>query len=152
MKELLPDEDLRPTRTPLGVDPQEQARSLRELRGLENAGRAARWQRDDRLVALALSNSVSRTDMARAIGVSRSRIDQLIAAHHQQLQEARADAAREQVARHLPAAYAAAAAGRGLLAGVADRSLADELVAERRAEAAAEEARLRPVAGSRRRR
>jgi hypothetical protein len=102
MKEPLPDDDLRPTHTPLGVDPLSQAESMRELRALTNLGRAADWLLADRLVALALSNSVSRPDMARAIGLSRSRVDQIIANHYKSLQDQRAAAARERVLRHLP--------------------------------------------------
>lgn len=101
-KEPLPDEDLRPTHTPMGVDPDSQAANLRELRALENAGRSAIWLRDDRMVALALSGSVSRPDMARAIGVSTSRVDQLIAAHHARLDEQRTAELRERAQRHLP--------------------------------------------------
>ena len=102
MKDLLPDEDLRPTYTPLGVDPESQAESLCELRELANGGRAYEWRRNDRVVALALSHSLSRTDMARAIGVSRSRVDQLIAQHYQRLQDEGAAAMHERVNRHLP--------------------------------------------------
>ncbi|MCW2983822.1 MAG: hypothetical protein JWR63_1392 [Conexibacter sp.] len=102
MKNLLPDEDLRPTHTPLGVDPESQAASLRELRELTNAGRAVTWWRDDRMVALAQSNSISRPDMARAIGLSPSRVDQLIADHYKMLQDQKNAAARERVLRHLP--------------------------------------------------
>jgi hypothetical protein len=102
MRDPLPDEDLRPTHTPLGVDPESQAASLRELRALENAGRSATWLRNDHMLALALSNSVSRPDMARAIGVSPSRVDQLIAAHHKRLADKRTSALREQAQRHLP--------------------------------------------------
>lgn len=101
-KEPLPDEDLQPTHTPLGVDRDSQAESLRELRTLTNAGRAIEWWRDDRLVSLAQSGSVSRPDMARAISVSTSRVDQLIANHYKTIQDQRNAAAREQVLRHLP--------------------------------------------------
>jgi hypothetical protein len=103
MRDLLPgDEDLRPSHTPLGVDADSQAESMRELRALENTGLAARWLRDDRMVALALSNSLSRPDMARAIGVSRSRVDQLIATHYQRLQDERTAALLARAALHLP--------------------------------------------------
>jgi hypothetical protein len=102
MKQPLRDEDLRHTHTPLGVDPEGQSASLRELRALENAGRSAMWLRNDRMLALALSGSVSRPDMARAIGVSPSRVDQIIAAHHKQLADQRTAALRERANRHLP--------------------------------------------------
>jgi hypothetical protein len=102
MKLPLPDEALRPTHTRLGVDPERQAESMRHLRELENRGRQAEYDRNDLLCALALSNSLSRPDMGRAIGVSRSRIDQLIHSHYQLLQDRKAAAAAEQVARHMP--------------------------------------------------
>ena len=100
MKELLPTEMLQPTHTPLGVDRDYQVETLGRLRELENAGRRVRFDRDDLIAANALSNSLSRPDMARAIGVSRSRIDQIISSHHAVLQRRRNDAAAERVARH----------------------------------------------------
>jgi hypothetical protein len=103
MKDLLPDDDdLRPSHTPLGVDQESQAESMRELRALENAGRAARWLRDDRLVALAMSNSLSRPDMARSIGMSRPRVDQLIADHYKRLQDERTAELLARAVRHFP--------------------------------------------------
>src|SRR4051794_18620567 len=102
MKDLLPDDPLQPTHTPLGVDRGYQAETLNRLRALENTGRRARFDRDDLIVANALSNSLSRPDMARAIGVSRSRIDQIIRSHYELLQERRNVAAAEQTARHMP--------------------------------------------------
>jgi hypothetical protein len=102
MKEMLPDEDLQPTHTPLGVDATYQAETLRRLRELENTGRRARFERDDLIVANALSNSLSRPDMGRAIGVSRSRIDQIISSHYAMLQERRNVAGAARVARHMP--------------------------------------------------
>jgi hypothetical protein len=103
MKPLLPQEDLRPSHTPLGVDPESQAESMRRLRDLENRGRQTEYDRNDLLCALALSNSLSRPDMARSIGVSRSRIDQLIRSHWQLLQSRKDAEATERVARHMPA-------------------------------------------------
>jgi len=102
MKTPLPNEDLRPTHTPLGVDAERQAKSMRRLRELENRGRRAEYARNDLLYALALSNSLSRPDMGRAIGVSRSRIDQLITHHYELVQGRKAAAAAQQVARHMP--------------------------------------------------
>jgi hypothetical protein len=102
MKTPLQDEDLRPTHTPLGVDAERQAESMHRLRELENRGRRAEYERNDLLCALALSNSLSRPDMGRAIGVSRSRIDQLIRHHYELVQDRKATAAAEQIARHMP--------------------------------------------------
>jgi hypothetical protein len=102
MKPLLPDDDLRPTHSPLGVDPDLQAESMRRLRELENRRRAAEYERNDLMCALALSNSLSRPDMGHAIGVSRSRVDQLIRQHFEMLQARRNAAAADQYARHMP--------------------------------------------------
>lgn len=102
MKDILPDQDLQPTHTPLGVDPTYQGETLKRLRELENAGRTARFERDDLIVANALSNSLSRPDMGHAIGVSRSRIDQIISSHYAMLQERRNAALAARVARHMP--------------------------------------------------
>jgi hypothetical protein len=99
MKEPLADEDLRPTHTPFAVDPDRQADSMRQLRDLENRGRLAEQERNGLMYALALSNSLSRPDMARAIGVSRSRVDQLLREHHDLLEARRAAEAAERVAR-----------------------------------------------------
>jgi hypothetical protein len=99
---LDPHEDLQPTHTPLGVDPVEQAETLRRLRAFENEGRMARFRRNDLLAAAVLSHTVSRPDMARAIGVSVSRLNQIVAGHAQLLQHKRNLAAAERVARHLP--------------------------------------------------
>lgn len=101
VRDVLPEEDLEPTHTPLGVDPTYQAEALKRLRELENTGRAARFERDDLIVANALSNSLSRRDMGRAIGVSRSRIDQIISSHYAMLQERRNIAGAVRVARHM---------------------------------------------------
>lgn len=102
VKPLLPTEDLCPTHTRLGVDPERQAESMRRLRELENRGRQAEYDRNDLLCALALSNSLSRPDMARSIGVSRSRVDQLIRDHYSLVLDRRAAAAITQFARHMP--------------------------------------------------
>ena len=104
MKSLLPDEELYPTHTPAGVDPDLQADALRQLRRLHNAGLQAEFDRNDLMVANALSHSLSRPDMARAIGVSRSRVDQILAAHWQFLQDQRNEVAAELNRRRGPVA------------------------------------------------
>jgi hypothetical protein len=73
-----------------------------ELRRLTNAIAGAYQARDDLLLALATSNSLSRRDMARATGLNKSRVDQIIRemAGEQRQRWARAGAERE--ARHLP--------------------------------------------------
>jgi hypothetical protein len=77
----LPDEPIEPTSTPPGTTYPEQCEALRELRALHNAISAAQLARDERLAALARSAIVSRRDMARACGLNKSRVDQIIAAH-----------------------------------------------------------------------
>jgi hypothetical protein len=72
------DGDLEPTSTPAGVDRERQIESMRELRELSNDIAHAYFARDDRMLALALSGSLSRKDMARATGLNKSRVDQII--------------------------------------------------------------------------
>jgi hypothetical protein len=76
----LPAETIKPTSTPPGVTYPEQCAALRELRTLHNAIAAAQLARDERLANLARSGIVSRRDMARACGLHKSRIDQIITA------------------------------------------------------------------------
>jgi hypothetical protein len=98
----LPDEVLEPTYTPPGIESAAQRAHLRELRELQNAIPAAQFTRDDRMTALALSGAVSRRDMARACGLNKSRVDQIVAAHSGRLQCARQTRARELEARRRP--------------------------------------------------
>ena len=97
----LPEQPIEPTHTPGGITVDEQRELLQELRSLQNAIPAAQFARDDRLVALALSGSVSRRDMARACGLNKSRVDQIIAAHVRHLESARSEALRERMNRHM---------------------------------------------------
>jgi hypothetical protein len=99
---LLPDEPIEPTYTPPGTTSEIQREILRELRELQNAIPAAQLARDDRLTALALSGTVTRKDMARACGLNKSRIDQIIAAHARRIQAIRNTAAAARVRRHMP--------------------------------------------------
>jgi hypothetical protein len=79
---LLPDEPIEPTSTPPGTSFIEQREILRELRMLQNAIPTAQLARDKRLAALARNGAISRRDMARACGLNKSRIDQIVAASH----------------------------------------------------------------------
>lgn len=79
--DLLPDEAIEPTSTPPGTEHSEQLEILRELRALQNAIPAAQLARDQRLAAIARAGTVSRRDMARACGLNKSRVDQIISAH-----------------------------------------------------------------------
>jgi hypothetical protein len=72
------DEDLQPRDPVHGVRPELQAKSMRELRALHNAIPRGQMKRDRQMQAWALSNSLSRQDMARAVGISKSRVDQII--------------------------------------------------------------------------
>jgi hypothetical protein len=72
------DDDLEPTWTPPGVDRERQIESMRELRRLSNAVAEAYLARDDKMLAQALSHSLSRRDIARATGLNKSRVDQVI--------------------------------------------------------------------------
>jgi hypothetical protein len=76
----LPDEAIEPTITPPGGVFEKQCKALSELRALQNAISAAQLARDECLAAFAQSGMVSRRDMARACGLNKSRIDQIIAA------------------------------------------------------------------------
>jgi hypothetical protein len=98
----LPDEPIEPTYTPLGMTVEVQREILCELRQLQNAIPAAQLQRDDRLTSLALSGTVTRKDMARACGLNKSRIDQIIAAHAHRIQAIRNAAAEARMRRHMP--------------------------------------------------
>jgi hypothetical protein len=76
----LPDEPIEPTVTPPETTFEEQCEALRELRALHNAISGAQLARDECVAALARSGTVSRRDMARACGLNKSRIDQIVAA------------------------------------------------------------------------
>lgn len=103
---LLPDEPIEPTCTRHNVKPEVQREALRELRQLQNAIPSAQLRRDDRLTSLANSGTVSRQDMARACGLNKSRIDQIIAAHARRIQDDRNADAAARVQRHMPTAPA----------------------------------------------
>lgn len=97
----LPDKPIEPTHTPSNTTVEAQRELLSELRQLQNAIPAAQLKRDDRLTALALSGTVTRKDMARACGLNKSRIDQIIAAHTRRIQVDRNAAAKARMRRHM---------------------------------------------------
>ena len=75
---------------------------MREIRDLSNGIAVAHHRRDQFLAALALSNSLSRNDMARAAGLSKPRIDQIlydVAEEHRLRHQAQGEA---RVRRHMP--------------------------------------------------
>jgi hypothetical protein len=74
----LPEEDLRPSRPVPHATVDDQAASMLELRALHNEIPLGYRNRDARMTALAISNSLSREDMAIATGLAKSRVDQII--------------------------------------------------------------------------
>jgi hypothetical protein len=98
-----PEDELTPTWTPSGVDYDRQVESMQELRELTNGIARAHWERDERMAALALSNSLSRRDMAIAIGCTKSRVDQILRETAEELQRRSSRAAAAGVALHLHA-------------------------------------------------
>ena len=71
-----------------------------ELRALQNGISDHHWLRDDRMAALALSNALSRLDMAVATGLVRSRVDQLIREQAIWYEDRRRREGEARVARH----------------------------------------------------
>jgi DNA-directed RNA polymerase specialized sigma subunit len=96
------EDELMPTWTPPGADYNLQVESMRELRELTDRIAHAHWERDERMAALALSNSLSRRDIATAIGCSKSRVDQILRETAEELQRRDSRAAAARVARHMP--------------------------------------------------
>jgi hypothetical protein len=95
------DEELLPTWTTRSHDYERQVESMRAIRELSNNIATAHRERDQRLAALALSNSLSRVDMARAAGLSKARIDQIlfeVAEEHRERQQREGEA---RVRRHM---------------------------------------------------
>lgn len=76
--DLLPDDDLRPTRPVPHVPIEVQAESMRALRAMHNEIPLGYQRRDGQMTAWALSNSLSRDDMAIATGLAKSRVDQIV--------------------------------------------------------------------------
>lgn len=99
---LLDSDELLPTFTRSYHDYGSQVASMRELRELSNNIATGYRQRDKRMQALALSGSLSREDMARATGLAKSRVDQIIRELTEEDARIRAVAAEERVSRHMP--------------------------------------------------
>jgi hypothetical protein len=76
--ELLPNETLEPQRPVSNVELERQAEMMRELRELQNAIPQAQLARDRLMQRWAVSGSLSRHDMAVAVGLAKSRVDQII--------------------------------------------------------------------------
>jgi hypothetical protein len=100
---LLPAEDLQPTFTPAGEDPSARSGRMRQLRELSNAIAGAYRERDQLLLALATSQTLTRRDMATACGLAKSRVDQIILELAQADEDRRNSEGAERVRRHMPA-------------------------------------------------
>jgi hypothetical protein len=95
------DEELLPTWTTRSHDYQGQLQSMREIRELSNELAGAYRRRDELMQALALSGSLSRQDMARAAGLSKTRVDQIIRELAEEDQRRRNAEGLERVRRHM---------------------------------------------------
>lgn len=73
---------------------------MRELRHLANNIGSGYRQRDERMLALAVSNSLSRRDMATATGLAKSRVDQILRELSAEHDASRSGALSERVKRH----------------------------------------------------
>lgn len=100
--DLLPDEDLQPTFVPAGEDRELRAAYMRELRALSNAIAESYHARDQLLLRLAASQTLSRRDMATACRLAKSRVDQIISELAQAEQNRRNAVGLERVRRHTP--------------------------------------------------
>lgn len=97
----LPDEDLQPSFVPAGEDRDVRARHMRRLRFLSNAIADGFRDRDQQLLALAASQTLSRQDMATACGLAKSRVDQIIFELARADQNRRDAEGAERVRRHM---------------------------------------------------
>jgi hypothetical protein len=100
--EVLPSEDLQPTNPVRGVPIVVQAESMLKLRAMHNEIPNSTIQRDRQIQAWALSNSLSRRDMAVAVGLVKSRVDQIIRDLTLLDQVRNAQEAYERLRRHMP--------------------------------------------------
>ncbi len=85
-----------------GVPPERQAEAMRELRAMHNQIPNGYLKRDRQMQAWALSNSLSRRDMAIATGLVKSRVDQIIRELTLADEAWKSREAVERVRRHLP--------------------------------------------------
>ena len=78
------------------LDGSRRAESMQELGSLRG------WELADRLTALALSNSLSRDEMAAATGLTVENVNHVIKKHAEQIARQRNTAALERVRLHMP--------------------------------------------------
>jgi len=100
--QVLPEENLHPTNPVHGVPIKVQAESMRKLRAMHNEIPNSTIRRDRQMQAWALSNSMSRQDMAVAVGLVKSRVDQIIRDLTLLDQARNAREAYERLRRHVP--------------------------------------------------
>jgi hypothetical protein len=98
----LPQVPLRPQKPVPDVSITVQSEHMRELRRLQNNIAQDYWSRDDRMAAFALSNTLSREDMAVATGLAKSRVDQILREVAARYADHRRNAGAERTARHAP--------------------------------------------------
>jgi len=98
--EVLPEEDLQPTQPIMGVSVASQAEKMRELREAQNRGAEGYRERDGLMAAWVFSNTLSRADMAIAIGRAPSRVNQIIRATAIREAEVRSRELRARADRH----------------------------------------------------
>jgi hypothetical protein len=98
--QVLTETDLCPSEPVPGVSLGSQAEKMRELRAAQNRGAQGYRERDELMVAWAASHTLSRADMALAIGRAPSRVNQIIRAVSAREAEARTRALHERGARH----------------------------------------------------
>ncbi len=94
--------DCQPTWTPLGVEQCLQVEALEELQQLANEGLSGRSLLGERFVALSMHPAVSRTDIARATGLSEAEVADIIQERLGRRRYCVARAAEDRLARHLP--------------------------------------------------
>lgn len=99
--QALPDDELTPAHPVPGVSIEVQKDHMRELRNAQNRIADSHAIRDSLMQAWALSNTLSRDDMALATGLHKSRVDQLIREATERDIARLNEAARERVARHM---------------------------------------------------
>lgn len=97
---VLAEVSLTPIQPISDVSLESQADKMRELRAAQNRGARGYRERDDLMVAWALSNTLSRADMAVAIGRAPSRVNQIIRSTAARENEMRAQALHSRAARH----------------------------------------------------
>jgi hypothetical protein len=96
------DPELKPEQPVPGVDLDRQVESMLRLRAMHNEIPNGYAKRDRQMQAWALSNSLSRHDMARAIGVHKTRVDQIVRELTLLDQERSAREALDRLRRHMP--------------------------------------------------